>query len=507
MEKTIKISALTLSMLFVLSCNTPTKSIIFPENTLKTDNKLSASDKKNQIKEITFNLTNNVLGIESAITPKDISSVEINGKVIKGSEIVIKSAGLYTKAASDDNVVTYDQQNNRIVIKQDSDLKNIIIKFNLVNAKDPLVLNLVSQLYNDDNFKITFKDNKYIGGIDKGSGIIDENKVTFIQEGNKLIINDPVTKKQITFDTKELEKTTNVKPKDERDITTEDLLKISSDIAKNTGGLNSAIFPYVGFWKYEGFGKNIEMSFLNSSKGNYSVNLKIDGNDYIGTGTYDVNLQSIRELNFSTTFSKQNKTINISIKLSLIGFNNLNATLTSTDDPELGQYKDIPFTLSRKINGAINYETPSKPVESLKPDNVLINNGTSIDADNNGFLDNDEKCPPVIVLRQLGKPTCTPEIPYDFDLDGTPDYLDMDNDNDVLDDKYEIVSSQGIIIKNSEGIVVLSDTDGDGIPDLYDTDSDNDGVIDGNDGIYDVDHDGKPGFRDIDSNGDGINDK
>lgn len=506
MEKKRNLSTLTLSMFLVLSCTIPTKQTILPATSLKTDKTSSVPEKKNEIKEFTFNLTNNVLGVESAITPKDIKSVEINGKEIKGSDIAIKSAGLYTKAASD-NVVTYDQQNNRIVIKQDSDLKNLIIKFNLVNAKDPLVLNLVSQLYNNDNFKITLKDSKYIGGIDKGDGTIDETKVNFTQEGDKLIINDPITKKQITFDSKELEKTTNVKPKDERDITNEELLKLRSYISENTGGLNSAILPYVGFWKYEGFGKNIEMSFLNSSKGNYSINIKIDGNDYLGTGTYNVNLPSIRELKFATSFSKQDKTINIAIKLNLIGFNNLNATLISADDPELAQYNDIPFTLSRKINAPINYEIPSQPIESSKPDNELVNNVIVIDIDHNALPDNDERCPPSIVLRQLRKPICNPEIPYDFDLDGIPDILDIDNDNDGLEDKYEIVDSRGNVIKDSEGIVRLIDTDVDGIPDLYDPDSDNDTVIDGKDGINDVDVDSKPGFRDIDSNGDGINDK
>ncbi len=96
-------------------------------------------------------------------------------------------------------------------------------------------------------------------------------------------------------------------------------------------------------------------------------------------------------------------------------------------------------------------------------------------------------------------------MPYDFDGDGVPDFLDPDNDHDSsatdktvgLDDKFELTNAAGTYV----GLV---DTDGDGIPDLWDRDSDNDGILDLDDGLGDPDKDGKRNFHDIDSDGDGV---
>ena len=75
----------------------------------------------------------------------------------------------------------------------------------------------------------------------------------------------------------------------------------------------------------------------------------------------------------------------------------------------------------------------------------------------------------------------------DFDNDGIPDVVDLDDDNDGIPDTIE----------------GTRDTDGDGHPDLRDLDSDNDGVYDiieaGGD---DTDNDGKvDNFRESDANG------
>jgi hypothetical protein len=59
----------------------------------------------------------------------------------------------------------------------------------------------------------------------------------------------------------------------------------------------------------------------------------------------------------------------------------------------------------------------------------------------------------------------------DTDKDGTPDYLDLDSDDDTIPDRYE-----GQI--ESNGCKIAQDTDGDGVPDFQDTDSDNNGLPD-----------------------------
>ncbi len=78
----------------------------------------------------------------------------------------------------------------------------------------------------------------------------------------------------------------------------------------------------------------------------------------------------------------------------------------------------------------------------------------------------------------------------DADDDGTPDYLDEDDDNDGIRDA-----------KEGDG-----DSDGDGIPDRLDDDSDEDGIPDATEGVGDSDGDGTPDYLDADSDGDGYSD-
>ncbi|MFT5355450.1 MAG: hypothetical protein ACI9KE_002669 [Polyangiales bacterium] len=86
----------------------------------------------------------------------------------------------------------------------------------------------------------------------------------------------------------------------------------------------------------------------------------------------------------------------------------------------------------------------------------------------------------------------------DTDGDGTPDYLDIDSDNDL-------------ILDSAEGAL---DTDEDGTLDRHDEDSDGDGISDrdeaGDDDLLtppvDSDEDGVPDYRDPDSDDDGLTD-
>lgn len=95
-------------------------------------------------------------------------------------------------------------------------------------------------------------------------------------------------------------------------------------------------------------------------------------------------------------------------------------------------------------------------------------------------------------------------IPKDSDLDGIPDQLDIDSDNDGILDNTEFMSQVFIprsnLDANANGVddaydvaIVASDFDGDTVPDYLDLDSDNDG-------IYDVFESGS-GALDIDLNG------
>lgn len=87
----------------------------------------------------------------------------------------------------------------------------------------------------------------------------------------------------------------------------------------------------------------------------------------------------------------------------------------------------------------------------------------------------------------------------DFDLDGTPDYLDTDSDGDGLADAFEA----------GDGLVETPpvDSDGDGSPDYLDLDSDGNGIPDAREGTADTDADGVPDHADSDDDDDGVRDE
>ncbi|MCK6505147.1 hypothetical protein L6R53_17410 [Myxococcota bacterium] len=122
-------------------------------------------------------------------------------------------------------------------------------------------------------------------------------------------------------------------------------------------------------------------------------------------------------------------------------------------------------------------------------------------------------------------------LPFDSDEDGTADFLDLDSDDNCIPDAQEGANDQdgdGIAAYNDldddgDGLLdsieigdscTLTDSDGDGRPDYHDTDSDDDGVAD----LYeagtsaweteprDTDGDGIPDYLDLDSDGDGYSD-
>ena len=116
----------------------------------------------------------------------------------------------------------------------------------------------------------------------------------------------------------------------------------------------------------------------------------------------------------------------------------------------------------------------------------------------------------------------------DLDLDGTPDYKDLDTDADGINDVREVdgfdpdgngIVGNGLPIVDSNGIpkdanggYTEIDTDKDSKYDYKDIDSDNDGIPDsiekGPNGNNPVDTDGDvtPDYRDLDSDNDGIPD-
>lgn len=112
------------------------------------------------------------------------------------------------------------------------------------------------------------------------------------------------------------------------------------------------------------------------------------------------------------------------------------------------------------------------------------------DGDGDG-LPNGAEC----VINLLGIPL----ICRDSDGDGTPDYLDTDDDNDGIPTRVECPTGSPCV-----------DTDGDGTSNHLDLDSDGDGILDEHEcpaqACRDTDGDGMPNYIDTDSDGDGLED-
>ncbi|MHA8071868.1 invasin domain 3-containing protein [Aquirufa ecclesiirivi] len=111
----------------------------------------------------------------------------------------------------------------------------------------------------------------------------------------------------------------------------------------------------------------------------------------------------------------------------------------------------------------------------------------------------------------------TDERNLDNDNDGTPNYLDLDSDADGIPDAWEgknkCATCDNRNDDNDDGwddrgqYKALIDTDKDGSPDFFDLDSDNDCIPDRIELGGDSDGDEIANFRDLDSDGDGIPDK
>ncbi len=108
-------------------------------------------------------------------------------------------------------------------------------------------------------------------------------------------------------------------------------------------------------------------------------------------------------------------------------------------------------------------------------------------------------------------------VPNDTDGDGIPNQIDIDDDNDGILDSIEVQGNNPLTLSNTDtnmngldntfepGLTPV-DTDLDSTPDYIDLDSDNDGITDLNEGQIDTDNDGIKNYRDLDSDGDLCND-
>ncbi|MEN8169254.1 MAG: JDVT-CTERM domain-containing protein [Pseudomonadota bacterium] len=192
-------------------------------------------------------------------------------------------------------------------------------------------------------------------------------------------------------------------------------------------------------------------------------------------------------------------------------------------------------------SGTLNYtvaDTDSDGVKDFRDrdsDNDGINDvveSGGTDGDNDGRIGTGDP-----LVDGSGVPGDGPLSPLNSDGDGTPNYRDLDSDNDGVNDVIEAGGSDpdddgvigdglptvdpvtglpagGSLVPedlNGDGLpdyLDNTDSDADGTPDTVDLDDDNDGIPDTDEGsgVVDSDGDGIPDSLDLDSDNDGLYD-
>ncbi|MDP2308417.1 MAG: MopE-related protein [Pseudomonadota bacterium] len=158
-------------------------------------------------------------------------------------------------------------------------------------------------------------------------------------------------------------------------------------------------------------------------------------------------------------------------------------------------------------------------------DGAEVTDGIAPDSDGDGNidpLDADDDGDRLTTRAEIGDydPADPEDAPDDIDLDGVPDHLDLDTDDDGVPDgvdafidtdhdgidNVEDPDDDGDLLATAlENAVEVEgapagDADADGIANYLDSDSDGDGCADGplTDGLSDEDRDGRPAFIDAD---------
>ncbi|MGO4920899.1 Ig-like domain-containing protein, partial [Maribacter spongiicola] len=192
-----------------------------------------------------------------------------------------------------------------------------------------------------------------------------------------------------------------------------------------------------------------------------------------------------------------------------------------TPPPNKPDYQDFDsdddFVLDSNEGNDFNFDgIPDQILTGIDTDGDGLDDGYEGSDVNDGFDVNDEINDPA---NDLPDTDGTDDVNYrDFDDDGdgidTPDE-DANNDGDPTNDDTDIDGTPDYLdVDDTLG----PDTDGDGVPDSADLDDDNDGILDtvedpnldgDNNPLtdpLDSDNDGKPNHLDIDSDNDGIPD-
>jgi hypothetical protein len=342
MKKKLFISSLTLSALVTMSCSMSPTNVTASDTSKKSETVSNTNSKAVKIdKEIKLT-TVDKNGAVNPIVPENLASVEIGGKTIKAKDIKIVTGGFSTKALDNEIVVTYD--NGLFKISGDSideAAANLIIKFNLLNSKEPVLIPLLKALTEK---KITASINSetgetVVGVLKDGKLDTEQPAVLYNQKDNSLV----VYKADGTKDNYAV-------PTDLTKPTPADASKIKEELDKANAQLIageklSAIAPLVGDWLYEGLGQSIVLKISDKGSGSFNAAVNVQGSDYAGVGSYKDSDKATEGFNLASSFSGGS----LKILIKQTGNNTSSLTLVDSSSTALNLFKGVPLDLKRKL--------------------------------------------------------------------------------------------------------------------------------------------------------------
>tara|TARA_B100000953_G_scaffold299525_2_gene299694 strand:- start:180 stop:2510 length:2331 start_codon:yes stop_codon:yes gene_type:complete len=351
---------------------------------------------------------------------------------------------------------------------------------------------------------VDFTINLAISKIDGNLRILENSSLKDLNSFNELVEVNDIYIEDIKGDLKGFDKLEKVNTIDLKRLgmsldAFQNLKFIEKNLQMDKAGLVLSIFP--AFNKVVYIKGSLIMEDYAHGVGLFSE-LKYVGNNLYIRRTGINEIEGFNKLESIGSLGGGNFEISESMELTVFtGFNNLERVyghMIIKDNPELPSISGfrnlhkIDKTLSIQNNNALPALTGLERLTSVSDNLGIIgltvsNNESLIDCSaicnllaNGGVYDevrivnNPSKCS----SRQEIEEQCLP----DFDNDGIPDDIDLDDDNDGIPD---IIEDKGIPGR---------DTDHDGYPDKRDLDSDNDGCFDVIEaGFNDPDHNGTLG--------------
>lgn len=289
-------------------------------------------------------LTKRAGSAANPIGPEELASVMIDGVTIPASAIVFEKSGFAVQAeTSSDYKVVYEGAGKYYVMNASTGkvLENrALIVFNLLNAKDPLIVPVLKGIL-DDNIKMTIdlSTGNIFGGVRKEDGTLDASQPVFrIGTDGKMTVTEPGGKQSV-FSRNDADSTNLPDPEAVVELSAEEVRQQVASVSSEVPA-TSAIADYVGLWLYQGLGQKIIVQMKDLGQAQFESSVTLNGTPYAGQGSYDPDGTN-ETLQFIVASDDMH------VKIAKVGNNALTYTLVSTSNQKYKPFQNVPVSLQR----------------------------------------------------------------------------------------------------------------------------------------------------------------